>query len=80
MTKRQAKQDACKVVALLIQNYFDVGQPQTECGENNPKHPKGADDCDDCRKQLAALEELRDELERRGGGWQPASWTRSAHT
>lgn len=39
MTKRDAKKDACKVVALLIENYFDVGQPYIECAENNPKHP-----------------------------------------
>lgn len=79
MTKREAKRDACKVVALLIDNYFAVGQPQDECATNNPKHTAGADDCDDCRKQHAALNELKDELERRSDGWMPVSWQRSAH-
>ncbi len=79
MTKREAKRDACKVVALLIDNYFGVGQPHTECAENNPKHPKGAETCDDCQKQCEALAALQSELERRADGWQPVSWQRAAH-
>ena len=79
MTKREAKRDACKIVALLIDNYFSVGQPLEECATNNPRHPPGAEECDDCRKQYAALSELKDELERRSDGWKPVSWQRSAH-
>lgn len=78
MNKRDAKRDACKVVALLIDNYFDCGQPQGECADNNPTHPADADDCPDCRKQYAALDALKNELERRADGWQPVSWQRAA--
>jgi hypothetical protein len=72
MNKQQAKREACSIVALLIENYFDVGQPDTECEEGGGgrvhKHKRrGDEDCPDCDRLRAALEAIRDELERRGG-------------
>jgi hypothetical protein len=76
MNQREAKRDACKVVALLIDGYFAVGQPQTECAEHNPKHPKEADECPDCHRQYEALKAIMEELERRADRWVPVSWQR----
>lgn len=57
--KRQIKRDMCHTVALLIDSYTGVGQPWSE-------HGCEPDECDDCKRKLKALEELRKEMHRRG--------------
>ncbi len=76
MNQRDAKRDACRLVALLIENYFEVGQPSAECAAHNPAHPAGADACPECSPREKALTQLRDELERRAGAWVPVTWRR----
>jgi hypothetical protein len=60
--KRAAKREACRVVALLIENYFDVGQPHSTAVD------EGGLDEDDPRIKIMfdAFVALRNELERRG--------------
>jgi len=69
MTAREAKREACYIAGLLIENYFEVGQPFNECrGGAVPraKHQRSNDEtCRDCDKLRAALTSLRNELERR---------------
>jgi hypothetical protein len=62
MSKRAAKREACRIVALLIENYFDVGQPDASAADDGM-----SDDDPRIDKLRAGLEALRDELERRAG-------------
>lgn len=59
MNARDAKRDMCRVAALLLQNYLDVGQPYDEHG--------CSEQCDDCERKARAMESLRDEMYRRAG-------------
>lgn len=61
MNKSQAKRDACEIVARLIDNYLDVGQPGASCQEGRDWKPE------DEPRLTAAFEALRDELDRRSG-------------
>ncbi len=54
MTKRQAKREACAIVARMIDNYLDVGGHVS-----NTRTEQDAD------RQQRAMESLRDELDRR---------------
>ena len=69
MKKRDAKRDACHIVGLLIEGYFDVGQPHAECRQGatpRDNHERIHDEhCADCDRLHAALTELRDEMRRR---------------
>lgn len=62
MSKRKAKREACKVVADLIQNYFDVGQPHHDCENvHNDWKPE------DVAPLVNAFTALEDEMLRRSG-------------
>lgn len=58
MNRRQGKRDACIIAARLLDNYLDVGQPYTGHGCEG--------ECRECSRRVDAIEELRDELDRRG--------------
>lgn len=61
MNKREAKKNACRVVEVLIESYFDMGQPYEDCYEE-----RGGWTMDDYQKLRQSFEELQDELGRRG--------------
>jgi len=62
MGKRRAKRVACGLAAALLDNYLGVGQP----GEDCYNHSKGwIPEDEDVLTE--AIEELMDELSRRGG-------------
>ena len=62
MNKREAKREACSVVARLIESYQDVGQPGEDC-ENGLKGWIAADEA----VLAEALDLLAAELRRRSG-------------
>ena len=57
MTKREIKRDVCIIVARMIDNYLDVGGHSTNTTSEK-----------DAERHQEAMEALRDELDRRGGG------------
>lgn len=59
-TKRDAKRLACRIVALLIENYFGVGQPETSAYEDGL-----ADNDPRVLRLQAAFVALQEEMERR---------------
>lgn len=61
MNKRQAKKEACKVVATLIESYLGVGQPCNDCDA----HVKGWKP-EDSELLARAFQTLQFEMERRG--------------
>lgn len=58
-TKRGAAREARHVVAMLIESYFEVGQPNTGCAELN--HPDD-DACELCENLVRELRHMRDRL------------------
>ena len=59
MNQREAKQTAHRIVANLIQNYFDVGQPHTDGMD-------GITTEEDAEKLYDGLVEIRDYHDRFG--------------
>lgn len=57
MNRRDMKREACLIVARMIDNYLDVGGPYTN-----------TDSEANAERQQRAMEELRDELDRRARG------------
>ncbi len=64
MNARQAKREACNVVALLIDSYMGVGQPSADCDDPKVEGWKPEDGV----KLEAAFEALQEEMERRAKG------------
>lgn len=56
MNQREAKREACSIVARLIDNYLDVGGPLA-----NTKNDV------DAERATKAMKALRDELDQRSG-------------
>lgn len=70
MRKAEAKRDACSLVAHLIQQYLDAGQPRGDCIDGALGRHVGKRDklqCDDCERTEVALLSIRNEMERRSG-------------
>lgn len=63
LSKRRAKRQACLIAAGLIESYFDVGQPDSDCCDGGVRGwiPE------DVAVLTNALEELVTELLRRAG-------------
>jgi len=58
VNKREAKHAACGIAAMLIENYFEVGQPFNEFEDEGKPEA-------DAQRLYDALRDLRDELFRR---------------
>jgi hypothetical protein len=65
--RTRARQTAWAIIDNLLESYFDVGQPWTECAKNAEErgedHPN---DCPDCRQLAKALRAIQDVAHRRG--------------
>lgn len=62
MNRRQAKREACKVVAAMIDDYFNMGQPETDCDEE-----RGGWRPEDAERLREAFREIEVEMLRRSG-------------
>ncbi len=61
MNKRQAKKQACTIVANQIWQWIaELGQPYEGHGCDGPSH------CEECDRIVAGCEEVRHEMMRRG--------------
>lgn len=62
MNRREAKRAACRVVADMIADYFDVGQPDADCDEE-----RGGWRPEDAPRLRDAFREIEAEMLRRAG-------------